>query len=209
MNTTLNQLNSFQPSQIDFDALLAYLGKTAPDDEVLPITTCIDALGIQGAVWCLKGVLPNDATNKRKVELYALYCLGMLSKYYGANIFDFNNTIHASYVVPMDTFIRSAKTDANLATLKAVYPNALNYANTRRTIASQNPSSSQVVKRAETANSLLGLMVALIDRESIGYTSGEMAAAQANITALVLTDADAAWELMEIELVRVCNGGTQ
>lgn len=198
MNTTLNQLNSFQPSQIDFDALLAYLGKTAPDDAVLPITTCIDAIGIQDAVWCLKGVLPNDVTNKRKVELFALYCLNMLTPY-------FTNGDSTS-TAAINTFIRGTKTAANTATLLAAYNTA--YASAKAK-ADANPSTELALDKANTSNCIAGMMAALIDKEGIGYTSGEIAAAQANITALILPDTAAAWELIRIELVRVCNGGVQ
>lgn len=56
MKTTLNQIRSHSPCTDGWRKLLAHLGKTAPDNEPLPLLTVLDSNGLDDALWCLRAV---------------------------------------------------------------------------------------------------------------------------------------------------------
>jgi hypothetical protein len=70
MNTTLNKIRAQHPCESGWKKLLAYLGKTKPDDEPLAITTILDGNGLDDALWCLRAVEGYD----REIRLYAVWC---------------------------------------------------------------------------------------------------------------------------------------
>ena len=70
MKTTLNQIRAHDPCKDGWRKLLAYLGKTAADDEPLLIVTILDSNGLDDALWCLRAVKGRD----REIRLYAVWC---------------------------------------------------------------------------------------------------------------------------------------
>jgi len=52
--TTLNEIHAFNPRQTIWETLLAHLGKTAADDEPLPLVTVLDSAGLDATIWCLR-----------------------------------------------------------------------------------------------------------------------------------------------------------
>lgn len=52
--TTLKRIEACRPCQSMWHELLTGLGKTAPDDEPLPLETVLDIVGIYDAIWCLR-----------------------------------------------------------------------------------------------------------------------------------------------------------
>lgn len=51
--TTLNRIRAAQPCREGWMKLLARLGKTAADDEPLPLLTILESNGLRDALWCL------------------------------------------------------------------------------------------------------------------------------------------------------------
>ena len=70
MNTTLNEIRKHNPCVEGWTKLLKHLGKTAADDEPLPILTIMDSNGLDDALWCLRAVTGHD----REIRLYAVWC---------------------------------------------------------------------------------------------------------------------------------------
>jgi pyruvate/2-oxoglutarate dehydrogenase complex dihydrolipoamide acyltransferase (E2) component len=70
MNTTLNKIRSFGPSEDFWKKLLTYLGKTKADDEPLSIETILDSNGLEDALWCLRTVDGHG----REIRLFAVWC---------------------------------------------------------------------------------------------------------------------------------------
>lgn len=68
--TTLNAINIGQMPVGGGARLLAYLGKTAPDDEPLPLVTILDSNGMEDALWALRTVTGEDA----RIRRYAVWC---------------------------------------------------------------------------------------------------------------------------------------
>lgn len=60
IHTTLNEIRAFNPSKSAWSRLLSHLGKTAADDEPLPLVTVLDSHGLEGTIWCLR-VCPDIA----------------------------------------------------------------------------------------------------------------------------------------------------
>lgn len=67
---TLNAINVGQMPAGGGARLLAYLGKTAPDDEPLPLVTILDSNGLEDAMWALRTVTGEDA----RIRRYAVWC---------------------------------------------------------------------------------------------------------------------------------------
>lgn len=67
---TLNAINVGQMPAGGGARLLAYLGKTAPDDEPLPLVTILDSNGLEDALWALRTVTGEDA----RIRRYAVWC---------------------------------------------------------------------------------------------------------------------------------------
>ncbi len=70
MKTTLNAIRAHSPCADGWRKLLAHLGKTEPDDELLSIATILDSNGLDDALWCLRAVNGHD----REIRLYAVWC---------------------------------------------------------------------------------------------------------------------------------------
>ena len=70
MNTTLSEIRKHNPCVEGWTKLLKHLGKTAADDEPLPILTIMDSNGLDDALWCLRAVTGHD----REIRLYAVWC---------------------------------------------------------------------------------------------------------------------------------------
>ncbi len=54
MNTTLNKIRECGPCKPSWEKLLAALGKTQADDELISFRYLLDTLGIDDAAWCLR-----------------------------------------------------------------------------------------------------------------------------------------------------------
>jgi len=70
MNTTLNEIRAHSPCADGWRKLLTHMGKSAADDELLPIATVLDSNGLDDALWCLRAVTGHD----REIRLYAVWC---------------------------------------------------------------------------------------------------------------------------------------
>jgi len=70
MKTTLNKIRSHSPCESGWKKLLKHLGKTAPDDEPLPLLTILNSNGLEDAVWCFRAVEGFD----REIRLFAVFC---------------------------------------------------------------------------------------------------------------------------------------
>jgi len=70
MKTTLNKIRAQHPCEDGWKKLLAYLGKTKPDDEPLAIVTILDSNGLDDALWCLRAVEGYD----KEMRLFAVRC---------------------------------------------------------------------------------------------------------------------------------------
>lgn len=70
MHTTLNEIRKHNPCVEGWTKLLKHLGKTAADDEPLPILTIMDSNGLDDALWCLQAVTGHE----REIRLYAVWC---------------------------------------------------------------------------------------------------------------------------------------
>ena len=75
MRTTLNRLYAEgAPGYCmrGWNVLLTYLDETDPNDEPLAMNTILDAIGLTGAIWCLRGV---DDCEKEK-EIFSEFLKG-------------------------------------------------------------------------------------------------------------------------------------
>jgi hypothetical protein len=52
ITTTLNRIRDHRPCSSGWRKLLAHLGKTEGDDEVLPYAVIVEACGMDDALWC-------------------------------------------------------------------------------------------------------------------------------------------------------------
>ena len=67
---TLNAINLGQIPADGGARLLAYLGKTGPDDEPLPLVTILNSNGLEDALWALRAVKGEDA----RIRRFAVWC---------------------------------------------------------------------------------------------------------------------------------------
>jgi hypothetical protein len=58
--TTLARIRDAKPCREGWEKLLAYLGKTAADDEPLSLLTVLDSNGLDDALWVLSFAMPDD-----------------------------------------------------------------------------------------------------------------------------------------------------
>ena len=68
--TTLNRIYACDPCNSGWDKLLAYLGKTEPDDEPLPYAVIVESNGIADAQWAMR-CEPDHALIWQR---YAIWC---------------------------------------------------------------------------------------------------------------------------------------
>jgi len=70
MIATLNKIRAHSPCREGWEKLLRHLGKTAADDEPLPLEEILNSNGLGDALWCLRAVEGRD----REIRLYAVWC---------------------------------------------------------------------------------------------------------------------------------------
>ena len=70
MKTTLNAIRDHHPCAYGWKKLLANLGKTAADDDLLSLITIIDSNDLDDALWCLRAVSGYD----KEIRLFAVWC---------------------------------------------------------------------------------------------------------------------------------------
>lgn len=58
--TTLSAIRAAHPCDRGWRKLLGHLGKTAADDEPLPLLTVLDSNGLRDALWVLSKAMPDD-----------------------------------------------------------------------------------------------------------------------------------------------------
>lgn len=58
--TTLSAIRAAHPCEDGWRKLLGHLGKTAADDEPLPLLTVLDSNGLDDALWVLTCAMPDD-----------------------------------------------------------------------------------------------------------------------------------------------------
>ena len=58
--TTLAAIRAAHPCEDGWRKLLGHLGKTAADDESLPLLTVLDSNGLDDALWVLSKAMPDD-----------------------------------------------------------------------------------------------------------------------------------------------------
>lgn len=68
--TTLNRIRAARPCRGGWEMLLAHLGKSAADDEPLPLLTVLDSNGFDDALWVLAYAMPDDRLNRH----FAAWC---------------------------------------------------------------------------------------------------------------------------------------
>jgi hypothetical protein len=67
--TTLNRIRAKGPCESGWKKLLAHLGKTKADDELLPFSVIVESNGMDDALWCCLSV-----DYDRVWRLYAVWC---------------------------------------------------------------------------------------------------------------------------------------
>jgi hypothetical protein len=67
--TTLNRIRAKGPCESGWRKLLAHLGKTKADDELLPFAAIVESNGMEDALWCCRSV-----DYDRVWRLYAVWC---------------------------------------------------------------------------------------------------------------------------------------
>jgi hypothetical protein len=68
--TTLNKIREKSPCAGGWQKLLATLGKTKADDEVLPFEVILDSNGLGDALWCMRSAPEYDC----EWRLFAVWC---------------------------------------------------------------------------------------------------------------------------------------
>ena len=67
--TTLKRIRAKGPCESGWKKLLAHLGKTKADDELLPFSVIVESNGIDDALWCCRSI-----DYDRVWRLYAVWC---------------------------------------------------------------------------------------------------------------------------------------
>jgi len=70
MKTTLNKIKNNELCKSDWDKLLASLGKTEADDELIELSFILQSIGLDHALWALRAV---DGYEK-EIRLFAVFC---------------------------------------------------------------------------------------------------------------------------------------
>ena len=68
MQTTLRKIQAHGPCDRGWNAILNYVGKKQPDDDPVSFVTLVDAVGLLGAIWCLRTI---DGHEAEKAEFQA------------------------------------------------------------------------------------------------------------------------------------------
>ena len=69
-STTLNKIRACHPCESGWTKLLIHLGKTTPDDELLPFSVILESNGLNDALWCCRAAPEYD----REWRLFAVWC---------------------------------------------------------------------------------------------------------------------------------------
>ena len=67
--TTLNMIREHRPCESEWKKLLAHLGKTKADDELVSFATIVESNGLDDALWCCRTVAYDRAW-----RMYAVWC---------------------------------------------------------------------------------------------------------------------------------------
>lgn len=67
MHTTLNRIYEAGPCKRGWGAILNYTRKAAPDDTPIPMRQVLEAVGLLGAIWCLRTI---DGAEAEKEEFH-------------------------------------------------------------------------------------------------------------------------------------------
>ena len=122
--TTLNALREHEPDKRVWAKLLAYLGKTAADDEPLPLVTILEINGLDNALWALRAVTGEEMRMRR----YAVWCARqvqhLMTDPRSLAALDVAEH-HANGLVWADDELRAADAAAAKAAEKAASPAAL------------------------------------------------------------------------------------
>jgi hypothetical protein len=70
ITTTLNRIREHSPCASGWRKLLAHLGKTEADDEVLPYAVIVEACGMSDALWCCRV----EPQHSKEWRLFAVSC---------------------------------------------------------------------------------------------------------------------------------------
>jgi hypothetical protein len=70
ITTTLNRIRESGPCASGWRKLLAHLGKTEADDEVLPYAVIVEACGMSDALWCCRV----EPQHSKEWRLFAVSC---------------------------------------------------------------------------------------------------------------------------------------
>jgi hypothetical protein len=70
ITTTLNRIRTHSPCASGWRKLLAHLGKTEGDDEVLPYAVIVGACGMDDALWCCQA----EPQHSKEWRLFAVRC---------------------------------------------------------------------------------------------------------------------------------------
>jgi hypothetical protein len=70
ITTTLSRIREQNPCVEGWTKLLLHLNKTKADDEPLPYSTIIDAVGLEDALWCCRA----EPQHAREWRLFAVWC---------------------------------------------------------------------------------------------------------------------------------------
>lgn len=88
MQTTLNKIREYSPSENSWEKLLTALGKTQADDAPVSIVQILDSNGLDDAVWCLRAVDGCDL----EIRQFAVWCASQV-RYL---VTDLQNTIDSA-----------------------------------------------------------------------------------------------------------------
>jgi len=204
MYTTLNAIRKYRPCKPSWTKLLNGLGKTAADDEPIPITKIIDILGIEDAIWCLRAV---DAKHIPWIKRYALWCATQLR-----HLMADRRSAHV-----LDVAIRYLDGQATEAEMRAATGDAYRTAVAREICAPSDTPTRQATEAemrdatcaVRAAHAALGARTALSALSAISAISAADAASYA--AAVDRAPADGAWlayaaarSAQETELRRIC-----
>ena len=70
ITTTLNRIRVHSPCEDGWRKLLAHLGKTKADDELLPFSVILASNGIDDTLWCCRA----EPQYSREWRLFAVWC---------------------------------------------------------------------------------------------------------------------------------------
>jgi hypothetical protein len=70
ITTTLKRIRAHSPCVEGWKTLLVYLGKTKADDEPLPYSRILDAIGLRDTLWCCLA----EPQHTREWRLFSVWC---------------------------------------------------------------------------------------------------------------------------------------